>query len=143
MKDDKVFSAYRTVSELIRIIRKSIEDSDIDLNSPKAKLAQGLFFMGMLDGASQSAGMDDEQFLSLFKTIFSDLDYDFDENYSSKILMFHQGLDTEHAAFPAVMKGGELITKFINGNTTAVLAGRMLLEEIISNDNFPESVNAL
>ncbi len=60
-----------------------------------------------------------------------------------KILLFHQSLDTEHGAFPAIMKGGELFTKFANGNTMAPLAGGMLIEELIEDQSFPASVEAL
>lgn len=143
MTDGKVFASYRTVSQLIRVIRTSLEASDIDADDHKVKLAQGLFFLGMLDAASQSADMDDGQFLDLFKAIFADLDYEFDENYQSKLLLFHQSLATEHGAFPAIMKGGELFTRFANGNTTAPLAGNMLIEELIQNPNFPSSVEQL
>ena len=143
MKDDKVFSAYYTVSELIRIVRKSMEESEIDMKNPKTKLAQGLFFMGMIDAASQAANMSDERFLELYKAIFTDLDYEFDDNYRSKILLFHQNLDTEHSAFTAIMKGGELFTKFANGNTMAPLTGGMLIEELVEDQSFPVSVEAL
>lgn len=143
MTDDKVFASYRTVSQLIQIIRKTLEATDIDTANPKAKLAQGLFFLGMLDAASQSADMDDGQFLDLFKAIFTDLDYEFDKNYQSKLLLFHQSLATEHGAFPAIMKGVELFTKFANGNTTAPIAGGMLIEELVEDPAFPSSVEQL
>ncbi|MCP4669170.1 MAG: hypothetical protein GY849_22775 [Deltaproteobacteria bacterium] len=143
LKDDKVFSAYRTVSELIRIIRKSIKESGVDMNSPKAKLAQGLFFVGMLDAISQTTNMSDKQFLELFKAVFTDLDYEFEDDYRARILLFHQSLNTEHGAFPAIMKGGELFTKFINGNTMAPIAGGVLIEELIEDPSFPASVEDL
>lgn len=143
MTDDKVFALYRSVSQLIQIIRKSLEASDIDTNNPKSKLAQGLFFLGMLDAASQVSDMNDGQFLKLFKAVFTDLDYEFDEDYQSKLLLFHQSLTTEHGAFPAIMKGGELFTKFAGGNTTAPIAGGMLIEELLEDPAFPSSVDHL
>lgn len=130
MKDDKVFPIYRTVSELVRIIRKSIEGTEVEKNREKAKLAQGLFFLGMLDAASQAASLEDQQFLDLFKAVFADLDYDFDQSYQTKLLLFHQSLNTKHGAFPAIMKGGELFAKFANGNAMAPIAGGMLIEEL-------------
>ena len=143
MKDDKVFPIYRTVSELTRIIRKSIEGTEAEKSPEKAKLAQGLFFLGMLDAASQAASLDDRQFLDLFKATFADLDYDFDQSYQTKLLLFHQSQNTKHGAFPAIMKGGELFTKFANGNTMAPIAGGMSIEELVQNPSFPASVEYL
>lgn len=143
LKDDKVFSAYHTVSELIRTIRKSIEESEVYMNNPKAKLVQGLFFMGMLDAASQSANMSDKQFLDLFKAVFTDLDYEFEDDYRYRILLFHQSLNTGHGAFPAIIKGREFFAKFINGNTMAPIEVGMLIEELIEDPSFPASLEAL
>jgi len=143
MKDDRTFSSYKLVSELIRIIRHFVESSEIDPNNPKAKLAQGLFYLGMLDAASQCANLSDKQFLDLFNAVFTDLDYEFDEEFKSKILLFHQSLNTEHGAFPAIMKGGDLFVKFINGNTMAPIAGGMLIKELVEDPNFPSSLEAL
>jgi hypothetical protein len=143
MKDDRSFASYKTVSDLIRIIRQAVESSDIEPNNPKAKLAQGLFFLGMIDAASQAADLSDEQFLELFNAVFTDLNYDFDEEFKEKILLFHQSLDTEHGAFSALMKGGDLFVKFINGNTMAPIAGGMLIEELVEDPKFPASVAAL
>jgi len=99
--------------------------------------------MGMLDAASQAATLSDQQFLDLFKAIFTDLDYDFDQSYQSSLLLFHQSLNTEHAAFPAIMKGGELFIKFANGNTMAPMLGGTLIEELVENPDFPDSVENL
>ena len=57
--------------------------------------------------------------------------------------MFHQSLATEHGAFPAVMKGGELFTNFASGNSMAPVAGGMLIEELIEDADFPSSVEEL
>ena len=143
LKDDRSFSSYKAVSDLIRIVRRAVESSDIDPNNPKAKLAQGLFYLGILDAASQAAKLSDEQFLDLFNAIYADLDYEFDEEFRLKILLFHQSLNTEHGAFPAIMKGGDLFVKFVNGNTMAPIAGGMLIEEIVENPDFPESLESL
>tara|TARA_B110001469_G_scaffold86388_1_gene81811 strand:- start:6603 stop:7169 length:567 start_codon:yes stop_codon:yes gene_type:complete len=143
MSNDRSFSSYKTVSELIRFVRESIESYDIDPDNPKAKLAQGLFFLGIVDAASQASNLNDEQFLDLFNAVFTDLDYDFDEEFKEKIILFHQCLDTQHGAFPALMKGGDLFVKFINGNTMAPIAGGMLIEELVEDPKFPTSVAAL
>jgi hypothetical protein len=143
MKDDEVFTAYKAVSTLIRLIKQSVEASKLDLNSPKTKLAQSLFYLGILDAASQATSMSDSQFLDLFNAAFTDLDYHFDKAFQTKLMAFHQSLRTEHKAFPAIMKGGELFTQFANGNTTAPMAGGILIEEIIANPQFPESVDDL
>src|SRR3546814_12262093 len=68
LKDDKLFAAHHALTELIRIVRQSFDITDVDTSSPKADLAQGLFYLGMVDAASQSTGMTDEQFLSLFRS---------------------------------------------------------------------------
>ncbi len=141
--NDDSFALYRTVSELIKIIRASVESSNLDKNNPKVILAQGLFFMGLLDAASQAADLNDKQFMDLYKAIFTDLDYEFDENYRTKIILFHQSLNVNHNAFPAIIKGGDLYTKFASGNTMAPLAASMLIEELVTDDNFPASVDEL
>lgn len=143
IKDGKVFPIYRVVNELILTVRKSIELSELDMNNPKVKLAQGLFFMGMLDSARQATSLSDKQFLNLFKAVFTDLSYDFDKNFKSKILLFHQSLNTQHDAFPAIIKGGEFFIKFTKGYTLTPVAGAMLIKEIIEDQKFPESVDAL
>jgi hypothetical protein len=142
MNDDKIFASYKIVSQLIRII-KSFETAEVGTNRPKAKLAQGLFYLGMVDAASQSANMDDSQFFNLFKAVFTDLDYDFDERYQSKLLIFHQSLASGHAAFPAIMKGGELFINFASGSSTAPLAGNILIKKLIEDADFPSSVEEL
>ena len=86
MSDDKVFAGYKALSQLILIIRKSLDSSETDIDTPKAKLVKGLFFLGMVDAVSQSSDMDDSQFLDLFKSVFADLDYEYDEEYQSKLI---------------------------------------------------------
>src|SRR3546814_3577334 len=61
LKDDKLFAAHHALTELIRIVRQSFDITDVDTSSPKADLAQGLFYLGMVDAASQSTGMTDER----------------------------------------------------------------------------------
>src|SRR3546814_4593953 len=80
----------------IRIVRQSFDITDVDTSSPKADLAQGLFYLGMVDAASQSTGMTDEQFLSLFQATFHDLG--FGKDLSTRVLLFHQSLQTSHPA---------------------------------------------
>ena len=143
LSDDKVFSVYKVVSELIRFIRTGVEASDISLANPKLKLAEGLFFLGFIDAASQASNMSDEQFLDLFKAVFTDLDYDFDESFQSKLLLFHQELNTEHAAFPAIMKGGSLYNKFVQGNTGAPVVGARLIAALVEDSSFPNSIEDL
>lgn len=141
LKDDKLFTAHRALTELIRIVRRSFDATEIDTSSPKADLAQGLFYLGMVDAASQSAGMTDRQFLDLFQATFHDLD--FGEEFSSRILLFHQSLQTSHPAFPAVMQGGDVYMKFINGNNTIPLASGTLIADFVRNPKFPNSVDGL
>jgi len=143
MTDDKVFAIYKVLHQLIRIIRTGVEESDTALRNPKLKLAQGLFFLGMIDAASQASDMSDGQFLDLFKAVFTDFDYDFDENFQSKLLLFHQELATEHVAFPAIMKGGDLYTKFAQGNTATPLVGASLIKELVEDSSFPNSIEDL
>ncbi|MBV2135338.1 MAG: hypothetical protein AB2558_21285, partial [Candidatus Thiodiazotropha sp.] len=140
MKDDKVFQLYKVVSQIVHTVRESL---DSDKDSSKSKLAQGLFFLGLVDGASQSAGMSEEQFNSLFRSVFADLDHIFDESYQDKLLHFHNNSSPEHSALPAIIKGGELFINFAKGNSMAPLAGGMLVEELINSSSFPSSINEL
>lgn len=141
LKDDKLFAAHRTLTELIRIVRKSFEATDAYSTSTKADLAQSLFFLGMLDAVSQSTDMTDQQFLDLFQATFHDLG--FGKDLSSRVLLFHQSARVAHPAYQAVLRGGELYMKFINGNSTAPLAGGMLIAEFVRNPQFPVSVDKL
>ena len=81
--------------------------------------------------------------LSLVKIVFADLEYDFEKAYISKILLFHQTINTEHPAFQAIMEGGGMFTKFINGNTTIPLTAIMTIERLIEDPRFPPFVEAL
>src|SRR3546814_8406021 len=92
LKDDKLFAAHHALTELIRIVRQYFDITDVDTSSPKANLAQGLFYLGMVDAASQSTVMTDEQFLSLFQATFHDLA--FGKDLSTRVLLFHQSLQT-------------------------------------------------
>ena len=103
----------------------------------------GLFFLGMLDEARQSANIDDQQFLHLFKAIFRDFDYDFDHSYQSKLIAFHQSLSREHRAFRAIVKGREFFTRFSNGSRIAPTVSAMLIQEFIEDPEFPASVEDL
>lgn len=141
--NDDTFTLYHSVTELIKIIRASVESSELDINNPKVILAQGLFIMGFIDAASQSANLNDDEFIDLFKAVFTDLDYEYDESYRAKIILFHQSIDVNHGAFPAIIKGGDLYNKFANGNSMAPLAASLLIEELVSDNNFPASVDEL
>jgi hypothetical protein len=97
----------------------------------------------MVDAASQTSRMNDKQFLNLVKIVFADLDYLFEKSYIDKILLFHQTINTEHAAFQAIMKGGDMLTKFLNGNTMIPITAMMTIEELIEDPKFPASAEAL
>ena len=142
-KDDKVFSAYKTLHPLIQMISNLLRDSDIDMDSSKAKLSTALFYFGMVDAASQGLHMADDQFLNLVKIVFADLDYLFEKSFIDKILLFHQMGNTEHAAFQAIMEGGDMFFDFIKGNKMVPLTAHLRIEELIGNSKFPASVEAL
>ena len=143
LTDDKVWSVYTVVNDLIRLIKTGVEASDTTLDNQKAKLAEGLFFLGFVDAASQAYNLTDKQFLELFDAVFTDLEYDFDEDFQSKLLLFHQSLATEHAAFPAIMQGGGLFNKFAQGNTGAPLVAPRLIAALAEDSSFPNSIEDL
>jgi len=143
LKDDKVFQFYRAVSELIRSIRELLEDSKNDLRSPKGKLIQGLYFMGMIDAASQASDMSDQQFLDLFKAVFADLDYEFEKDYQDEILLFHQRANLQHCAYSAITQGATLFNSFIYGSKLAPPNGKIDINRLFEDPNFPASVEAL
>ena len=136
-----LFSAYKPLHQLILLTRKAIEAGSLQPDHPKSRLACALFFMGMIDAASQGAGLEDKQFLDLFSAIFQDLDYA--EPLRSRVLHFHQSLQFEHPGYKAILKGGEVYTKFYNGNRTIVLSTGTLIQEFISDPNFPATEAAL
>src|SRR3546814_4572384 len=80
--------------------------------------------------------MTDEQFLSLFQATFHDLG--FGKDLSTRVLLFHQSLQTSHPAFPAVMRGGEIYMQFVNGNRTIPLAAGTLIAEFRSEEHTSE-----
>lgn len=143
MKDKKVFAVYEIVSKLIRIIRNAVESSNTELNNPKAQLAQGLFFLGVIDAASQAARLNDTQFIDLFTATFTDLEEVYTHDYRTRLLSFHQKGDTNQSGFKAIMRGGELYIKFLKGDTLAPLSGDVLINELILDKSFPVSVDAL
>jgi len=143
MTDEKVFELYKALHPLIRIIRQALEGSEVDASTSKVKLVEGLFYLGMVDAASQSADMDDGQFLSLFKATFADIDYDFNESYQTKLFQYHQAISTDESAYQAIMEGGKAFVKFRGGNTTSILTTAPLIHSIAENTDFPSSVEEL
>ncbi len=147
LKDDELFAAQHSLTglhsltRLIRIVRQSFDVTDVDTSSPKAELAQGLFYLGMIDAASQFMEMTDEQFLNLFEVIFHDLG--FGKDISSRVLLFHQSLQTSHPAFPAVMRGGDVYLEFVNGNETIPLTAGTLIADYVRDPLFPTSAETL
>ena len=141
LKSGALFSVYKPLHQLIVITRKSIDASAPNADDPKAKLASALFFMGMIDAASQAAGLVDKDFLELHRALFHDLDYD--ESMRSRILLFHQAAQVATPGYTAIMKGGETYTKFANGNQMIVILAGRYIEEMVKNPKFPKSVDAL
>jgi hypothetical protein len=95
----------------------------------------------MIDAASQTSGMTNQQFVELYKAIFHDLGYE--KGFISKILLFHQSKQTEHYAYTVVMKGGDFYDKFIKGNSVAPITGGTLIAELVRDPRFPSSVENL
>jgi hypothetical protein len=143
LADDKVFDTYKALHPLIRMIRTGLEETDADASTPKVKLAEGLFYLGMVDAAGQSADMDDAQFLSLFKATFADIDYDFDDSYQDKLMMYHQSIRTDESAYRAIMEGGQQFVKLVGGNHTSLLTVVPLIHKLAEDSNFPSTVDDL
>lgn len=141
MKDDKVFSSYKTVTDLIQLIKQFLDGLNVNRTSPKAKIVQGLYFMGMVDAASQGFKLDNKQFLDLHKSIFHDLA--FGDDITSNILIYHQKGNRNDKAYQAIMKGGDTFTKFMQGNTMAPLAAGPFIKEYIDDSEFPSSLTEL
>lgn len=137
----KLFSVYKPLHQLILVTRKAIETGNHSTEEPKTQLASALFFTGMIDAASQAAHLPDKEFLQLWSALFRDLD--FDEPLRSRVLLFHQAAQTSHPAYAAIMKGGDVYTKFHNGNQMIVVLAGTFIEELVSSPEFPTSVEAL
>lgn len=135
VQSGSLFAVYKPLHQLILLTKKAIEAGNLKPEHPKTRLACALFFMGMIDAASQGAGLEDKQFLDLFNAVFQDLDYT--EPLRSRILLFHQSVQLERPGYTAIMKGGEVYTKFYNGNRPIVLAAGSLIEEFVNDPNFP------
>ncbi len=141
LKDSRLFAVYRPLYELIRVVRRSMENAEFDAEGPKGRLAQGLFYIGMVDAASQHAGMTDRQFLELFSAVFQD--QDFGDPLKSKVLLFHQSLQLDHPAYLAIRQGGETYTKFLTENRMLPVVAGSLLKDIVNRPDFPASVEEL
>jgi len=141
LRDGSLFSIYRPLNDLIRVLRRSLEGAEFDAESPKGQLAQALFYIGMVDAASQHTGMSDRQFLELFSAIFQD--QDFGDPLKSRVLLFHQSLKLDHPAYAAIKKGGEVYVSFLSGNRTPPILAGSLLRDIVNKPDFPSSVEAL
>lgn len=141
VQSGSLFSVYKPLHELILLTRKAIDAGKLQSEHPKTRLACALFFMGMIDAASQGAGLQDRQFLDLFSAIFQDLDYA--EALRSRVLLFHQSVQLDHPGYAAILKGGEVYTKFYNGNQMIVMAAGTLIEQFVNDPNFPETEAAL
>ncbi len=141
LTDKEIFAAYRATNDLVRIVRKAFEGTPVYSPSAKSDLAQALFYLGMIDAASQSTGMSDEQFLGLFQAIFRD--QGLDERLSARVLLFHQSSQVLHPAFRAVKQGGEMYRKFIGGNNAIPLAAGSMIAQFVVSPEFRESVDKL
>lgn len=141
LKSGDLFSVYKPLHQLILVTRKSIDASAPNVEDPKTKLASALFFMGMIDAASQAAGLVDKDFLELHRALFHDLD--FDDSMRSRVLLFHQAAQVATPGYTAIMKGGETYTKFANGNQMIVMLAGSFIEEMVKDPKFPKSVDAL
>jgi hypothetical protein len=143
LKDGKVFAGYKALVEYIRMIRSSLEGAGAEMNGAKGMLAQGLFFTGMIDALSQAGDLSDEQFLNLFTAVFTDFDYDFDSEYQSKLLLFHQSLAVNSKASAAITRGGELLNRVSAGNSGALFSADIIIEDFVTDPNFPSSLEEL
>ena len=141
LKDGRLFAVYRPLTDLIRAVRRSMENADFDSEGPRGRLAQGLFYIGMVDTASKHAGMTDRQFLEIFNAVFQD--QDFGDPLKSKVLLFHQSLQLHHPAYLAIRKGGEIYAKFLTEKGVNLGDAGPLLKDIVDGPDFPASVEAL
>ncbi len=166
LKDDKVFSGYKTLTELIRGIRKAINSLDSDFNNPKGVLIQALFFTGIIDATSQALNMSDKQFIDLYNSIFIDLDDIINESLKLEILSFHQNynveitderfnemldseatdeeiteeLIAEHEASDVILAGREVYSELINENTLFFMVSANILQEFLLDPEFPDAI---
>lgn len=135
LQSGTLFSVYKPLNELIRLTRKAIETRNNEMEQPKTRLACALLFMGMIDAASQGAGLEDKQFLDIFTAIFHNLDYA--EPLRSRVLLFHQSVQLKRPGYAAILKGGEMYTKFYNGNRMIIMTAGALIEEFVKDPDFP------
>lgn len=166
LKDDKVFAGYRNLTELIRGIRKAINSLDSDFNNPKGVLIQALFFMGMINAASQALNMNDKQFIDLYNSIFIDLDDIINESLKLEILSFHQNyngeitderfnamLDSEATdeeiteeliaeidVSDVILAGREAYSELISENTLFFMVSANILQEFLLDPEFPDTI---
>lgn len=143
VNDDTIISAHKILLPQIKVIQGMLDASGLDMHNSKAKLATALFYMGMVDSASQGLHLTDKQFLNFGKWVFEDLNYLFEKTYFDKIFLFHQTGNTEHPANQAITKGGKMFIDFINGNKTVSLAAHIEIKELFENPKFPASIEAL
>ncbi|PKM03284.1 MAG: hypothetical protein CVV16_09435 [Gammaproteobacteria bacterium HGW-Gammaproteobacteria-6] len=140
--DDKLATAHHFLMEIIKIIKVSLSKAGVDAISDKSILAQGLFYIGMIDALHQSSEMTDLQFIELQKAIFNDLS--FSKKQSARIFIFHKSVQVSHPAYAAIMDGCRFFNKLRAGDNLveSFLAGSSIAN-FVRDSKFPSSVDHL
>lgn len=141
MQDEKVFLAYCSVSKFARLFRTFIEGGGNNITNPKEKLIVGLFTMGIIDAASQTMDLNDKQFLTLVESIFTNMDYSYDDDYKKRIIIFHQSLKLDDIKYSVITAGMSAYNKFKSKNFDATTACFMTVNDLIADKDFPTSID--
>lgn len=136
-----LFNVYQPLHKLIHVADESIQSTSAPSEGSKADLARALLFAGMIDAASQGAGLSDKDFVSLFAAIFQDLGYSND--FRNQVITFHQTRAVKKPGYAAIMKGGEMYTKFAKGRHAIILTAGSVVEQFVRDAAFPSSASSL
>ena len=146
--DKSVSQLEDVLLRIIAGIKSSLEASDIDMSSEKAKLVQGLYLLGMIDAATQQAKMNYDDFLEIFFDVFGFLNTEyrgeFDDEFRSILIRWYEKMGEKHPALPAISKGGEIFIEFAKGNFMApIIRSSGDIKELIEDNSIPESIYSL
>ena len=110
-------------------------------NSEKVNLAKYLIFLGAADCSSQLHFLSDVDFAKLTLAMFDKLGVN--PPYRQLMLKYFLCMDKNILAKEAVIEGGSMFNKWINGNINIPLTIISMLENYQNEPNFPASPGKL
>ena len=136
-----VFTVYQPLHKLVHVADEAIRSANAGGDRQKIDVARALLFAGMIDAASQGAGLSDKDFIALFAAVFQDMNYS--DEARNQVIMFHQARELTKPGYAAIMTGGDLYTKFAKGRHHIIMTAGLVVQQFVDDPTFPTSISAL